>query len=277
MAADVDGAGADAGDRWRPAFSGVNWLGLWTLYVKEVRRFLKVLPQTVLAPVITTLLYMVVFKTAMGARQATGPDLPFEVFLAPGLIMMQVIQNAFMNTTSSLLQSKVQGSMVDFLMPPLSAGELTCAFVMGGVTRGVLVALAASAALLLLPYKTLMLVHPWAVVFYVLGGSMLMSVLGVIGGIWAEKFDHMAVLVNFVVMPLSFLSGTFYPVDRLQGIWLALSHWNPFFFLIDGLRYGLTGHPATELARGIAVVIGLNAALWAACHVLLARGYRLKN
>ena len=256
---------------------GINWLGVWTLYMKEVRRFLKVLPQTVLAPVVTTLLFMLVFKTALSGVPAGPHGVPFEAFLAPGLIMMQVIQNAFMNTSSSLLLAKVQGNVVDFLMPPLSAGELTFAFVMGGVTRGILVAIATMTGMMLLPFQTLGLAHPWAVVFYVLAGSMLLSSLGVVGGIWAEKFDQVAVLTNFVVMPLSFLSGTFYPVDRLTGIWHTLSHWNPFFFLIDGFRYGMTGLAPSLMERGLWLIVALNILLWALCHILLASGYRLKN
>lgn len=258
-------------------FDRVNWLGLWTLYLKEAQRFVKVLPQTVLAPVVTTLLFVVVFKVAM-----TGPTTPvggvaYEFFLAPGLIMMAVIQNAFMNTSSSILISKIQGNVVDFLMPPLSPGELTAAFVLGGVTRGVVVALACVAAMVVLPFPTLMVSHAWAILFYGVMASLMLSALGVLAGVWAEKFDHMAVATNFIVTPMAFLSGTFYSVDRLHGFWHAVSHANPFFFLIDGFRYGFIGTAASSLAVGATVILVLNISLWIACHLVFARGYRLKS
>lgn len=264
---------ATSAERW----GLVNLLGVWTLYVKEVMRFVKVLPQTVFAPVATTLLFMIVFKTALASGRSTGSALPIAVFLAPGLIMMQVIQNAFMNVSSSILVAKVQGNIVDFLMPPLSAGELTFAFVMGGVTRGLVVALGTALALMLLPFPTVTLAHPWAALFHVTAAAMLLSSLGVIGGVWAEKFDHMAVIINFVIMPLSFLSGTFYSVERLTGIWHSVSLWNPFFYLIDGLRSAMTGLPATEPERGLLLILGCNGVLALVAYGLLASGYRLKN
>jgi len=258
-----------------PAAGAANWLGVWTLFVKEVRRFIKVLPQTVFAPLVTTLLFMVVFKVAAAARAPVN-GLPYEFFLAPGLIMMAVSQNAFMNTSSSLMVAKVQGNIVDVLMPPLSPAELTLAFAMGGVVRGLVVALSTVAAMLLLPFPTLMLREPWAVLYFGFAGALLLSSLGIVAGVWAEKFDHVAVVTNFVVTPLSFLSGTFYSVDRLGPFWSAVSHANPFFFMIDGFRYGLTGQAAGDIGTGAAVLLVLNVAALILCHMVFKSGYRLK-
>ncbi len=255
-------------------FGRFNWLGVWTLYRKEVQRFLKVITQTVLAPVVTTLLFLVIFSVALGGTRRVSAGVPFEVFLAPGLIMMAVIQNAFMNTSSSLLVSKVQGNVVDFLMPPLSPGELTFAFVMGGVTRGLVVA--AGTGLVMMPFASLYISHLWAVLFFVVAASLLLSLLGVIAGVWAEKFDHMAFVTNFIVTPLAFLSGTFYAVDRLPAPWYEISQWNPFFYLIDGFRYGFIGSASGDLTTGMLLITGLIIALWIISHQIFKKGYKLK-
>lgn len=255
-------------------FGRFNWLGVWTLYQKEVQRFLKVITQTVLAPIITTLLFLVIFSVALaGARRAPG-GVPFEVFLAPGLIMMAVVQNAFMNTSSSLLVSKVQGSVVDFLMPPLSPAELTFAFVMGGVTRGLVVAI--GTGIVMMPFASLYITHLWAVLFFVIEASLLLSLLGVIAGVWAEKFDHMAFVTNFIITPLAFLSGTFYAVDRLPAPWYQISQWNPFFYLIDGFRYGFIGQSSGDLTTGMTLITGLIILLWIISHQIFKKGYKLK-
>jgi ABC-2 type transport system permease protein len=259
-----------------PRLGRPNWLGSWTLLVKEVMRFLKVLPQTVFAPMMTTMLFMVVFKVAVGGSRGPVNGLPFELFLAPGLIMMAITQNAFMNTSSSLMVAKVQGNVVDILMPPLSPSELTGAFVLGGVARGLVVALATVAAMMLLPFRALMVSHLWAVLYFGVAGAMLLSGLGIVAGIWAEKFDHVAVVTNFVVTPLSFLSGTFYSVDRLGPVWTAASHANPFFFMIDGFRYGFTGRAVSNIGTGVLVLLVLNAGVLLLCHRIFKSGYRLK-
>jgi ABC-2 type transport system permease protein len=262
----------------RPRLGRVNWIGLQTLYVKEVMRFFKVLPQTVFAPMVTTLLFLIVFKVAVSAGRAPPPGgVSFEHFLAPGLIMMAITQNAFMNTSSSLLVSKVQGNVVDILMPPLSAAELTLAFVLGGITRGLVVALSIAVAMLAMPFPTLMVTHFWAILYFALAGAMLLSGCGVLAGIWAEKFDHVAVVTNFVVTPLSFLSGTFYSVERLGHFWAGVSRCNPFFFLIDGFRYGFTGHAASEIGTGALVLLVLNIVVLILCHRIFKSGYRLKS
>ena len=256
-------------------FGLINGLGLWTLYKKEVRRFLKVGTQTVAAPVATTLLYMTVFAVAIGSRRGDVNGIPFIEFLAPGLILMTLLNNAFANSGSSILVSKVQGNSVDFLMPPLSATELSIGFIAGAMTRGVLVAVVT--ALTLTPFMNIMPQHWWAVLYYGLMAAAMLGMVGVIGGLWAEKFDHMAAVTNFVITPLTFLSGTFYSVSALPEPIATISHFNPFFYMIDGFRYGFTGHADGVLAIGAAMILGINIALATACYLLLRAGWRLKS
>jgi ABC-2 type transport system permease protein len=255
-------------------FGAVNWLGLWTLYLREVRRFLKIGTQTVAAPVITTLLYLAIFLLAFGGKRGAVAGVPFETFLAPGLIMMAMIQNAFANTTSSLMMAKLQGNISDMLMPPLSPGELVWGLSFGGVTRGLLVGLAVGIAMLVAVHIN---VEDWALVlFHAVAASLMMSLVGIIAALWAEKFDHIAAVTNFIVMPLSFLSGTFYSIDMLPGPFRVASEFNPFFYMIDGFRSGFIGHADGSIAVGIAVMVAVNGVLLALTHVLFARGYKLK-
>lgn len=256
-------------------FGAVNWLGTWTLYLKEVRRFWKVLTQTIVAPVITTLLYLAIFALSVGSLRPAMHGVPFVVFLAPGLIMMTMIQNAFANTSSSLLISKVQGNIVDILMPPLSPGELNFGIAMAGVTRGVVVGAVTAAGMF--PFVDMGIAHLWAVVFFAIGASLMLSLLGMLGGIWSEKFDHLQAVTNFIVLPLTFLSGTFYSVDQLPDFAHRITHWNPVFYLIDGFRYGFTGHADGSVQTGVVLTIAVNAALWLASDRLLRKGYRLKG
>jgi ABC-2 type transport system permease protein len=255
-------------------FGAVNWLGFWTLYVREVRRFLKVSLQTVAAPVVTTLLFLAIFLLALGGQQRHIGDISYAEFLAPGLVMMAMAQNAFANTSSSLMIAKVQGNIVDVLMPPLSAAELTLGFALGGVTRGILVGFVVAAAMAV--FVPLRMAEPGFVLFHAVAASLLLSLLGVLGGIWADKFDHIAAVTNFVVTPLSFLSGTFYSIERLPQPWHAVALWNPFFYMIDGFRYGFIGHADASVWVGIGVMVAVNAWLLALCHALFARGYKLK-
>ncbi|HEX7967404.1 MAG TPA: ABC transporter permease [Stellaceae bacterium] len=255
-------------------FGAVNWLGFWTLYVREVRRFLKVSMQTVAAPVVTTLLFLAVFLLALGAQQRHIGDIPYVEFLAPGLVMMAMAQNAFANTSSSLMIAKMQGNIVDVLMPPLGPGELTLGFALGGVTRGVIVGIVVTATMAI--FVPIHIVAPGFVVFHAVAASLLLSLLGLLGGIWADKFDHIAAVTNFIVTPLSFLSGTFYSIERLPPPWHQVALWNPFFYMIDGFRYGFIGRADGPVWVGVAVMIGINAALLALCHRLIARGYKLK-
>ena len=252
----------------------VNWLGFWTLYAREVRRFLKVATQTIAAPVVTTLLFLAIFLLAFGGQQRHVGDIPYVEFLAPGLIMMAMAQNAFANTSSSLMIAKIQGNIVDVLMPPLSPGELTWGFALGGVTRGLLVGVVVGAAMLV--FVPLNFRHPAFILFHAVAASLLLSLLGVVGAIWADKFDHIAAVTNFVVTPLSFLSGTFYSIERLPPPWHGIALWNPFFYMIDGFRYGFIGHADAPVWLGVAVMFGSNVWLLGLCYALIARGYKLK-
>ncbi|HLJ20153.1 MAG TPA: ABC transporter permease [Stellaceae bacterium] len=256
------------------SFGAVNWIGLWTLYVKEVRRFLKVVMQTVAAPVVTTLLFLAIFLLALGGggRQIAG--VPYVEFLVPGLIMMAITQNAFANTSSSLVIGKMQGNIVDLLTPPLSPTELVLGLALGGVTRGVFVGLAVG--LVLTPLAAIHVSSVAALLYFGIAGSLMMSLLGLIGGLWADKFDHLAAVTNFVVTPLTFLSGTFYSVSQLPDSWRLVAHLNPFFYMIDGFRYGFTGAAEGSLLAGVAVMGLLDLLLLAWCHRLFVTGYKLK-
>jgi ABC-2 type transport system permease protein len=256
-------------------FGVFNTLGLWTLYKKEVRRFLKVVTQTIAAPVATTLLYMTVFAVAIGANRPSVNGVSFVEFLAPGLVLMSVLNNAFSNSSSTLLVSKVQGNTVDFLMPPLSALELWIAFVAGAMTRGILVAVVTLVTLI--PFVDVMPSHIWAVLYFGVSAAAMLAMIGVIGGLWAEKFDHLAAVTTFVITPATFLSGTFYSVANLPDPIRLISQFNPFFYMIDGFRYGFTGAADGSLLIGIIVVLVINLALGVASYGLLRAGWRLKS
>jgi len=258
-------------------FSGFNSLGFQTLYLKEVRRFWKVGAQTVMAPVVTTLLYMLVFVVAVGGSRQAVDGVTFSTFVAPGLIMMAILNNAFANSSSSILQSKMFGLTGDFLTPPLAPLEQVLAFSLGALTRGLLVGAVTGLTILVLPGQTMSIVHPWAVVYFALTASMILGLLGIIAGLWAEKFDHLAAATNFVIMPLTFLSGTFYLVEQLPEPFRTLSHYNPFFYLIDGFRYGFIGHADSNLAAGSIFAGALTAGLFWVCWRLFTRGWRLKS
>ncbi len=252
----------------------LNLIGLWTLYLKEVRRFLKVPGQTLAAPVVTTLMFLLIFSLALGRSGRTVGTVPFLEFLAPGLIMTAIIQNAFANTSATIMIGKIQGNIVDILMPPLRPGELLFGLIAGGVTRGLLVAVAVTLAMV--PFIALAPAHPLLIPYYALAGSLMLALLGLLGGIWAEKFDQMAAVTNFLITPLSFLSGTFYSVTQLPQPFAALAHVNPFFYLIDGLRFAFTGHADGSVPVGMAVVALVDLALWLLAQRLLASGWRLK-
>ena len=255
-------------------YGAVNWLGLWTLTSREIRRFLKVYTQTVLAPVVTTLLLLAVFALALGGAVREVAGVSFAEFLAPGLIIMAMAQNAFANTSSSLVISKVQGNIVDSLMPPLSPGELVLGFAIGGVARGLVVG--TTVGLCLLPFVPLHLAHPGYILFHGVAASLLLSLLGIAGGVWSEKFDHIAAVTNFVVTPAAFLSGTFYTIDRLPPPWHDLALWNPFFYMIDGFRFGFIGHADSSLALGVTIMAVTDAALFALCYWMFRTGYKLR-
>ncbi len=253
----------------------INWIGVRTLYHREVWRFLKVWNQTLTAPVVTTLLFFTVLTVALGQGEKMVGGLHFNLFIIPGLIMMTIVQNAFANTSSSFMLQKFQGVIIDLLMPPLSAGEIAFAMTMGGITRGVMVGITVTIAMwVCIPFE---IHNPLMAIAYVLLASSMLALLGMLTGIWAQSFDQMAAITNYIITPLSFLSGTFYSIKNLPEFWQLLSHLNPFYYMIDGFRYALTGQHDSSLAIGVYTLIGCNVALWAAVHYLLVKGYRLKT
>jgi ABC-2 type transport system permease protein len=260
-----------------PVIRSVNWGGLKTLYLKEVRRFFKVQLQTIWAPAITTLLFLVIFTVALGRSGRTVMGFPFADFLAPGLIVMGMIQNAFANSSFSLLVGKIQGTIVDYLMPPLSTGELIAGLVGASVTRAVLVGFAVWLAMLAWPGVHVAPRHFGAIAWFGIMGSMMLGFFGLLTSIWAEKFDHAAAITNFVVAPLSLLSGTFYSIESLSPTFRAISHANPFFYIISGFRYGFLGVADSPIVAGALLLLAINVALGALCYALLRKGWKLKN
>ena len=254
----------------------INWVGLKTLYMKEVRRFFKVQLQTIWAPAITTLLYLIIFTVALGSVKPTVLGVSFAAFIAPGLIIMGMMQNAFANSSFSLLVGKIQGTIVDYLMPPLSNAEVLTALVGAAVTRAFLVGATIWLAMALWPGVNVTPAHYWAVLWFGLMGSTLLALMGVMTSIWAEKFDHAAAVTNFVVAPAALLSGTFYSVDKLAPTFQAISHANPFFYAISGFRYGFIGSADSPVMFGALLLLGINIVLGIACYALLRSGWKLR-
>jgi len=255
-------------------FGRVNWRGLATLIGRELQRFLAVWTQTLLAPLVTAGLFLMIFTIAIGPGRGDVMGVNFMTFLAPGILMMTVIQNAFANTSSSIVVSKIQGNIVDTLMPPLSPVELLLGYLAGGIGRGLIVGLVISLGLWLSLGITL--AHPvWALTFVLLG-STLMGAVGLVAGIYANKFDQMAAITNFLVTPLAFLSGTFYSIEALPPGLQMVARFNPIFYLIDGMRYGVIG--ASDSSHWLAFAVVVVATLAIACVALrmFATGYRLK-
>jgi ABC-2 type transport system permease protein len=261
----------------KPGLEGVNWGGLKTLYIKEVRRFFKVQTQTVWAPAVTTLLYLIIFTVALGREGKTVLGVPFADFIAPGLIVMAMIQNSFANSSFSLLVGKIQGTIVDYLMPPLSTGELIAGLVGASVTRAFLVGFAVWIVMSFWPGVHVGIAHPLSVFWFGLMGSLMLAFLGLLTSVWAEKFDHAAAITNFVVAPLSLLSGTFYSVDQLSPAFRAVSHANPFFYVISGFRHGFLSEADSPIYVGAILLALINVVLFAACYVLLRSGWKIKN
>lgn len=254
---------------------GVNWIGVATLYRREVQRFLAVGAQTVGGPVVSTLLFLAVFGVALGRHAPAPGGVPYLAFIAPGLVMMAILQNAFANSSSSLLVAKVQGNIVDLLLAPLGPGEFLAGMALGAVTRGLLVgALTALATSLFVP---LPFAHPALSLFHAVGGALMFALLGVVGGLWAQKMDHQAAVTNFVIAPLTLLSGTFYAVSTLSEPFRSIAYLDPVFYMVDGFRHGVTGASEAPPLVGILVVLGANALLGVLCHRLLASGWRLRQ
>ena len=255
-------------------FGRVNWIGLYTLCRRETMRFLSVWQQTVFAPLMTAGLFIVVFAIALGENRGQVMGLPYLQFLAPGILMMTVTQNAFANTSSSIISAKMQGNIVDTLMPPLSATEILIGYLTGSLIRALIVSGVIALALALVVGQGV--AHPlWALCFIVLA-ALLMGGLGILAGILAQKFDQMAVITNFVITPLSFLSGTFYSVQALPEPFRTLAHSNPIFFLIDGARYGFVGVSDAPVMLGLAVCTGFTAIVLFLAWRWIATGYRMK-
>jgi ABC-2 type transport system permease protein len=267
--------------RGQPVITGINRVGLLALYMKEVRRFLKVQTQTIWAPAFTTLLFLAIFTVALGREGREVLGVPFATFVAPGLIMMAMMQNAFANSSFSLLSGKMQGTIIDLLMPPLSSGELMAGILAAAITRALGVGLAVALAMALWPGVSLAAAHPWAIIWFGLMGSLMLATIGLATSIWAEKFDHNAAVTNFIIAPLSLLSGTFYVIENLHGIFESISRANPFFYVISGFRYGFLGASdiggADHVAAAGAGLLALNVVLAAAVYALLRSGWKLKS
>ena len=268
-------------ERGVPVITGINRIGLFALYMKEVRRFLKVQTQTIWAPAVTTLLFLVIFTVALGRGGREVLGVGFASFVAPGLIVMGMMQNAFANSSFSLLSGKIQGTIIDLLMPPLSPGELMSGIVAAAVTRAVAVGCTVALAMVLWPGVSLGVAHIWAVIWFGLMGAVMLALLGLATSIWAEKFDHNAAITNFVIAPLSLLSGTFYVIDNLAPAFQAVSRANPFFYVISGFRYGFLGQSDIGTDSDVivaAVGIGVfNLAVALAVYSVLRTGWKLKS
>lgn len=253
----------------------MNLTGLYTLFYKEVLRFGKVLLQTLIAPVITALLYLLVFGHVFEGRVQTFSGVSYTAFLIPGLVMMSVIQNAFANSSSSLIQSKVTGNLIFVMLTPLSHLEFFLAFVLAATVRGMLVGVGVYFAGTL--FVSLPVQHPAFILLFAFLSSAVLGAIGVIAGIWAEKFDQLAGFQNFIILPLSFLSGVFYSIHSLPEFWRKLSHFNPFFYMIDGFRYGFFG--VSDIAPWLSLlVVGVSlAAVSGITLLMLKTGYKLRD
>jgi ABC-2 type transport system permease protein len=262
-----------------PTIHRINWIGLKSLYLKEVRRFMKVQTQTIWAPAATTLLQLVIFTLALGRDGREVLGVQFATFVAPGLIVMGMMQNAFQNSSFAFLSGKMQGTIVDYLMPPLSEGELMLGMCAGAISRALAVGCALSVLMLFYPGVSLAVAHPWAVVWFGLMGALFLAFVGLLTSIWAEKFDHNAAITNFIVTPLTMLSGTFYDISNLHPAFQTASHANPFFYIISGFRYGFIG----QSDMGVSVMAGalglgaFNILLGLTAYMVLKSGWKLKS
>ena len=252
-----------------------NYIGTATLYKRETWRFLKVWNQTLVAPMITTTIFLAIFALALGGNARMVHGMHFIDFIAPGLIMMAMVQNAFANTSSSFMIAKLQGVIIDWLTPPFTAAELTIGFAAGGLTRGLMVGCTVAFAMSLFVHLE---VYSWAaLLYYSVAATMMLSLFGVVTGIVGNTPDQVSAITNFFVTPLSFLSGTFYSVHDLPSFFQHISHINPFFYMIDGFRYAMTGYSDTDPALGMGVLAGVNLVLFMVTHLMFARGWRLKS
>ena len=256
-------------------FGLINWVGAWTLYKKEVLRFLIVWIQTIFSPLISSLLFLLVLSLAIGADRGDILGVPFITFLAPGLISMQVIQQSFSHSSSSFMIGKIQGNILDLLYAPLSAAEVTVSISLAAVTRSIMIA-----AVSIIVFKLIIkieITNYLLLVIFTLLSSFILGNIGIIAGLWAEKFDHMATVTNFVIVPLSFLSGTFYSIDRLPEFLQIVSKANPFFYMIDGFRYSFIGQADGSITIGLVYLIILSVVSWFITYLLYKNGYKIKS
>jgi ABC-2 type transport system permease protein len=253
----------------------INTIGVYTLCKREIWRFAKVWNQTVVAPVVTTLLFLAVLTLAMGTGTRLVDGVPYNEFVAPGLVMMAIVQNAFANTSSSLMLAKIQGVIIDILMPPLTGGEVVFSLVVGGLVRGLAVGVVVMFSVyLFVPFS---LHHGGVGLFFVVSASIMLALLGILTGIWSQTFDQLSAITNYIVTPLAFLSGTFYSIKQLPEFWYWVCHVNPFFYMIDGFRYAITGYSDGTVGQGMIVLTAVNVALWWLTAYLFRKGYRLKT
>ena len=256
-------------------FGYVNWIGFWTLYKKEVLRFLIVAVQTLISPIVTSLLFLFVLSLAIGNDRGEVLGVPFITFLAPGLIAMQVIQQGFSHSSSSIMIGKIQGNILDILYAPLSAAEITLATNLAACTRSILIALF---SIFVFSFLIDIKIYNFSyIIIYTLLGSFILSSIGIVIGLWADKFDHMASATNFIIVPLSFLSGTFYSVKKLPEVLKEISELNPFFYIIDGFRYGFLGTSDGSIKFGLFYLIILSFFSWFAAYILFKKGYKIKS
>ena len=256
-------------------FGLINWVGVWTLYKKEVLRFLIVWIQTIFSPLISSLLFLLVLSLAIGLERGDFLGVTFINFLAPGLIAMQVIQQSFSHSSSSFMIGKIQGNIVDILYAPLSPGEVITAVTLASVTRSIIIAIISIITFYLL--IDLQIKNYSYLIIFTFLSSFILGALGIIAGLWAEKFDHMATVTNFIIVPLSFLSGTFYTIDRLPGFLQTISKGNPFFYMIDGFRYSFIGSADGSIFVGLIYLSILSITIWFASYLLYKKGYKIKS
>ena len=256
-------------------FGTINWIGAWTLYKKEVLRFLIVWIQTLFSPLITSLLFLLVLSLAIGNERGDVLGVPFIIFLAPGLISMQIIQQAFSHSSSSFMIGKIQGNIVDLLYAPLSASEVTLAVTLASVTRSVFIAIISIIVFYI--FIDLEIKNYLSLIIFTLLSAFSLGALGIIAGLWAEKFDHMATVTNFIIIPLSFLSGTFYSIERLPEALQIISKANPFFYMIDGFRYSFLGKADGSIMIGLIYLSILSIVSWFITYLLYKKGYKLKS
>ena len=262
-------------NRTLKGIGAVNWIGLITLTKREIMRFIKIYMQTIIGPALTTLLFLIIFSIALGRSSKLVGEIPFLEFLGPGLIIMSMIQNSFGNSSSSLLSAKLAANISDYLMPPFTPFEFTSAFLIGSIARGLLVGIASVALIItLVPIKVYDLV---ALLYFSFISCSIMGLVGIISGIWADKFDQMAAITNFLVTPLALLSGTFYSISNLPTTFYLVSQLNPFFYMIDGFRYSLIGYSDANIIVGATVLFILNLVLFFTTIVIIKKGYRLKS